>query len=232
MTKDSITAAPTKSRQAPTPPRVVAISGMIFSVLFLTSLVILRIAVPADLADPGAWLADPVSRNWVDLALNLFPFTGMAFLWFIGVLRNRIGELEDRFFATVFLGSGLLFVAMLFTCGAVSHGLLGVFGAGEHLPGGSETYAMGRRMVYALLTTFGMKMAAAFMFVTSMIGFRTEVLSRWVTFVGFAVALVLLLSVTHYSWIAVLFPCWVMLVSMWILLADFRAARPDALGDQ
>jgi len=42
------------------------------------------------------------------------PFAGIAFLWFIGVLRDRLGELEDRFFATVFLGSGLLFLAMLF----------------------------------------------------------------------------------------------------------------------
>ena len=224
-----MSAAPTESGKPSTPPRVVTVSGMIFSALFLTSVVILRVAVPADPTDPGAWLADPGSRNWVGLALNLFPFTGIAFLWFMGVLRNRIGELEDRFFATVFLGSGLLFVAMLFTCGAVAQGLLGVFGTGGHLPGGSETYAVGRRIVYAILTTFGLKMAAVFMFVTSMIGFRTAVLSRWVTFVGFAFALVFLLSVTSFAWIALLFPCWVMLVSTWILIADIRPGRPDTL---
>lgn len=32
---------------------------------------------------------------------------GIAFLWFIGVIRDRSGAHEDRFFATVFLGSGL-----------------------------------------------------------------------------------------------------------------------------
>lgn len=224
-------AAPPESGKPPTPPRVIAVSGMIFSALFLISLAILRYAVPADPTDPGAWLADSKSRNWVSLALNLFPFTGIAFLWFMGVLRNRIGELEDRFFATVFLGSGLLFVAMLFTCGAVSQGLLGVFGAEGHLPGESETYAMGRRMAYALLTTFGLKMAAVFMFVTSMIGFRTAVLSRWVTFVGFAFALVFLLAVTDVPWIALLFPCWVMLVSIWILIEDSRAQRDRGPAD-
>ena len=213
-------ATATESRQAAAPPRIVAISGVIFSALYVISLVIIRVAVPADPTDPGTWLADSVHRNWVGFALNLFPFTGIAFLWFMGVLRNRIGELEDRFFATVFLGSGLLFVAMLFTCGAVSQGLLGVFGAGGHLTGGSETYAVERRMVYALLTTFGLKMSAVFMFVTSMIGFRTAVLSRWVTFVGFAFALVFLLYITDLPWIALLFPCWVMLVSTWILIAD------------
>jgi hypothetical protein len=227
MTVDSISAASTESRHAPAPPRAVAISGLIFSALFLTSLVILRVAVPADPADPGIWLADPGYRNWVGIALNLFPFAGIAFLWFMGVLRNRIGELEDRFFATVFLGSGLLFVAMLFTCGAISQGLLGVFSPGGDIPGGSETYAVGRRMAYALITTFGLKMAAVFMFVTSVIGFRTAVLSRWVTYVGFAFALVFLLSVTTFAWIALLFPGWVTLLSTWILIADIRQGRPD-----
>jgi hypothetical protein len=232
MAEELMSAAPTESGKPPTPPRVVVVSGMIFSALFLTSLVILRVAVPADPSDPGAWLADPGSRNWVGLALNLFPFTGIAFLWFMGVLRNRIGELEDRFFATVFLGSGLLFVAMLFTSGAVSQGLLGVFGAERSLPGGSETYAVGRRMVYALLTIFGLKMAAVFMFVTSVIGFRTGVLSRWVTLIGFSFAVVFLLAVTDVPWLALLFPCWVMLVSSWILIADIRQGHRDTRPDE
>lgn len=116
---------------------------------------------------------------------------------------------------------------MLFTCGAAAQGLLGVFGAEGNLPGASETYAMGRRLVYALLTTFGLKMAAVFMFVTSMIGFRTAVLSRWITFVGFGFALAFLLAVTDYPWIALLFPCWVMLVSTWILITDARAVAAE-----
>ena len=49
------------------------------------------------------------------------PFAGIAFLWFIGVLRNRVGALEDQFFSTVFLGSGLLFVASLFASAAGFH---------------------------------------------------------------------------------------------------------------
>jgi hypothetical protein len=225
MTEVSKSAAATKSPDSPSP--VVAVSGMIFSALFLVSLVILRAAVPADATDPGAWLADPDARNWIDLALNLFPFTGIAFLWFMGVLRNRIGELEDQFYATVFLGSGFLFVALLFICGAISQGLLGVFGAAGQLPGESETYGMGRRTAYALMATCGLKMAAVFMSVTSTIGLRTGVLSRWVTFVGFAFALVFILSVTEVPWLAALFPCWVMLVSTWILISDIRRRRAE-----
>lgn len=215
-----------ESRQAAAPPRIVAISGVVFSTLYVASLVIIRVAVPADPAEPGVWLADPGSRDEVRFALNLVPFTGIAFLWFMAVLRNRIGMLEDRFFATIFLGSGLLFVAMLFAAVAVSRGLLDTFGSGTGLPGESETYRVGRGMAYALMNPFGMRMAAVFMFVTSSIGLRTRVLSRWVSFVGFAFGLVLLLVITDFAWIALLFPCWVLLVSTWILIADFRQGRP------
>ena len=66
-------------------------------------------------------------------------------------------------------------------------------------------------MAYALMNTYGMRMAAVFMFATSTIGLRTAVLSRWVSFVGFAFGLVLLLVITDFAWIALLFPFWVLL---------------------
>jgi hypothetical protein len=214
---------PSQTQQIPSPPRVVAISGMIFSVLFIVSLVLIRLAVPADPTEPGLWLADPSFRNWVRVALNLIPFTGIAFLWFMGVLRNRIGLLEDRFFATVFLGGGLLFVAMLFAAVAVARGLLDTFDA--DLPAQNETYRLGRGMAYTLMNTFGTRMAAVFMFVTSTIGLRTAVLARWVSFVGFALGLVLLLVITEFAWIALVFPLWVLIVSAYILYSDFQRAR-------
>jgi hypothetical protein len=223
-----MSAPSTESRQAASPPRVVAISGIIFSVLYIASLVLLRLAVPANPAEPGVWLADPALRNGVRIALDLTPFTGIAFLWFMAVLRNRIGLLEDRFFATVFLGSGLLFVAMLFAAVAVALGLLNTFGTGTALPGESDAYRVGRGMAYALMNPFGMRMAAVFMFVTSSIGLRTGVLARWVSFIGFALALVLLLIITDFAWIALLFPGWVLLVSTWILIVDFRQARQQS----
>jgi hypothetical protein len=217
---------PAQTQQVRSPPPVVAISGIVFSVLYIVSLVLIRLAVPADPTESGSWLADPSYRNWVRIALNLVPFTGIAFLWFMAVLRNRIGLLEDRFFATVFLGSGLLFVGMLFAAVSVARGLLDTFAAG--FPDPSETYRLGRGMAYALMNTFGAKMAAVFMFVTSTIGLRTAVLARWVSFVGFALGLVLLLVMTEFAWIALVFPLWVLLVSTYILSSDFRQERPTA----
>jgi len=218
LSEDAMNEMPTQSRQVPSPPRVVAISGIVFSVLYIASLVLIRLAVPADPADPGVWLADPAFRNWVRTALNLVPFAGIAFLWFMAVLRNRVGLLEDRFFATVFLGSGLLFVAMLFASASVARGLLDTFA--DRLPDQNEAYRLGRGMAHSLMNTFGTKMAAVFMFVTSTIGLRTAVLARWVSFVGFACGLVLLLVITEFAWIALLFPLWVLMVSMYILCSD------------
>ena len=222
----------TENRQPSSPPRAVAISGIVFSALYITSLVLVRLAIPAHPKDPGIWLADPTYRNWVSFALNLVPFTGIAFLWFMAVLRNRVGLLEDRFFATVFLGSGLLFIAMLFATVAVARGLLETFSAADRVYGGSEAYAVGRSMAYTFMHTFGMKMAAIFMFVTSMIGLRTAVLARWVSFVGFALGLILLLVITDFAWIALLFPLWVLLLSTYILVADFQlGGRMTASGE-
>jgi hypothetical protein len=216
---------PTESQQAPALPRVVAVSGIIFSVLYIASLVLIRLAVPADPTEPGVWLTDPGSRSWVRIALNLVPFTGIAFLWYMAVLRNRIGMLEDKFLATVFLGSGLLFVAMLFAAVAASRGLLETFATTSRLSTGSDSYAVGRAMAYALMNTFGMKMAAIFMFVTSTIGLRTAVLARWVSFVGFALGLVMLFAITDFAWIALIFPFWVLLVSTYILITDIYRSR-------
>jgi len=217
---------PTEDRP-PAPPRVVAISGMIFAVLYIASLVFARLAVPADPREPGAWLADATLRNWVRFALNLIPFTGIAFLWFMGVLRNRIGGHEDRFLATVLLGSGLLFVAMLFVAAAVSQALLSTFATESSLPAESDTYAAFRATAYALMNTFAVKMAAVFIIVTSTIGLRTAVFPRWMAFVGYAFALVMLLTISGFAWIALLFPFWVLLLSTYILIAERGRSTHD-----
>src|SRR5207244_5369338 len=128
--------------------RAAAIAGILFALLLTAALVLVRVGAPPDSGDTGAWLTDPSSRRLVALALNLVPFAGIAFLWFIGVLRDRIGEREDRFFATVFLGSGLLFVAMLFVAAAVAGGLIAIASSG--LPDGS-TLALGRNVTSSLL---------------------------------------------------------------------------------
>jgi hypothetical protein len=209
-------------------PRAAAIAGVIFAVLLIVGLILIRLSVPADPTLPGTWVTDPDRRNTVRLALNLFPVAGIAFLWFMGVLRNRMGAREDQFIATAFLGSGLLFVVSLFSAAAIAAGLLEALPEGHIVLPDSEAYHFGRRTVYTLLNVFAFKMAAVFMFTTGTIGLRTDFLPRWVALVGYACALALLLVIGDWVWIGLLFPLWVLLVSAVILVAEFRKQRGGA----
>src|SRR6516165_11409439 len=103
-------------------PRAAAVAGILFSLLLMASFLLVRLSVPANPLSEASGFAEHAKA--ISLALNLLPFAGIAFLWFIAVLRDRLGELEDRFFATVFLGSGLLFVGMIFTSAAMAGGII------------------------------------------------------------------------------------------------------------
>jgi hypothetical protein len=123
-------------------PSAAAIAGILFSVLVIAVFWLLRASIPADPQEPGTWLNSNSGK--VALALNLMPFAGIAFLWFIGVLRDRLGQQEDRFFATVFFGSGLLFLAMLFTAAAIVGAILIAFAMQPQELIGSATFHFAR----------------------------------------------------------------------------------------
>ena len=204
-------------------PRAAAVAGIVFSVLFIISVVLIRTTVPADLQDAGTWIARDLKS--VAFAIYLFPFAGIAFLWFIGVLRDRMGAQEDRFFATVFLGSGLLFLAMLFVAGAISAGVIMGFRTMPDRLVETGLYAFGRAAVYQLINVYAVKMAGVFMISTSTVAIRTRIFPRWMAWLGFALALLLLLSSGYiFFWAPLVFPLWVLLVSMNILLSDLKPA--------
>ncbi|MCI0506147.1 MAG: hypothetical protein L0Z73_08550 [Gammaproteobacteria bacterium] len=201
-------------------PHAAALAGIVFSVLFIISLVLIRLAVPGDPQDTGAWLARDARP--VNLALYLLPFAGIAFLWFIGVLRDRMGSHEDRFFATVFLGSGFLFLALLFVAGAVSAGIMIGYTATPGKLMESGLYAFGRAIVYQIVNVYALKMAGVFMISASTVAIRTKIFPRWMAFLGYALALLLLLSVGYLFWMPLVFPLWVLLISVYILFANLE----------
>lgn len=210
----TLTRAPLKA------PRAGAIAGIVFSILLIISLVLVRISVPANPQDAGTWLAG--SWKTVSLALNLLPFAGIAFLWFIGVLRDRMGAYEDRFFATVFFGSGLLFLAMLFASSAVLGGIIMVYGATPGKAMESGIYTFGRTVGYQIVNVYALKMAGVFMITTCTLSIRTGIFPRWMAFLGYGLALLLLLSIGYLSWAPLVFPLWVLLISVHILLANLK----------
>ena len=200
-------------------PRSAAVAGIVFSVLFVFALLLVRSAIPKDPADAGKWLTDKSRRDLVLAGLWLVPFAGIAFLWFVGVVRDRIGDAEDRFFGTVFLGSGLLFVAMLFATAALAAGLVATAGDNGQIFHSSDAWELGRRATFELMTVYAMRMAAVFTIATSTILHRLGLAPRWLVVTGYATGVVLLLTVAFANWVELLFPTWVLVLSVYVLIA-------------
>jgi hypothetical protein len=201
-------------------PSAAAIAGLLFSVLLIAAFWLLRSSVPADPQEPGAWLHASSSR--VALGINLIPFAGVAFLWFVGVLRDRLGQMEDRFFATIFFGSGLLFLGMLFLVATIVGGILIAFEAKPEELIGSATFHFARAAAYAAINVYMVKMASVFMITSSTVFFYTGITPRWLAISGYALSLLLLFGSYYISWSFFVFPVWVALISIFIIVDNLR----------
>jgi hypothetical protein len=206
--------------------RSAAIAGIVFGVLLLAAMIMLRIA----LSEGGLQTVqnDAQRRTLIRLSLSLVPFAGIAFLWFIGVVREQLGEIEDRLFSTVFMGSGLLFLAMLFTGAATSASLMAML-AGADV--NADVLAYGSETAQGLISVYAMRMAAVFTISVSTVGIRTAGLPRWVSYLGYLIAVVLLVAAADQRWLQLVFPSWVLLVSVVILVVrPGNRAHPIQVG--
>jgi hypothetical protein len=210
-------------------PRAAAVAGILFSLLLVTSLWLLRLSLPADPLEAGAWLE--TSSRSVTFALNLVPFAGVAFMWFIGVLRDRLGELEDQFFATVFLGSGFLFLGMMFIAASAIGGLVLAHSLQPRALFEGGTFAFARALSYNIMHIYAFKMAAVFMVSASTLAIRTRITARWIALLGYAAALILLLVSGYFDWVLFVFPAWVLLVSIYILTDNMRSSSRITSND-
>lgn len=214
-------------------PRAAGVAGIVFAVLFAGTLLLARPPGQTSGVDFSRWYSGPGQSVLVIAGLYAIPFAGIAFLWFIGVVRDRIGEREDRFFSTVFLGSGLLFVAMLFAAAACGSALaLRADTVGTSGPVSPLLLSYAQAVTYSFLYVYAARTAGVFTLVTSTIVWRTEAVPRWVAVVGFAIALALMLSVRYFQLIITLFPVWVALVSVFILVTSGKIGIDDEASPQ
>jgi hypothetical protein len=205
------------TRRSLTTPHSAAIAGVLFGLLYGASVVLIRLSIPADLAaDGGAWLE--TNAGTISLALNLVPYAGIAFLWFIGVIRDRLGGLEDRFFATVFLGSGLLFLALTFVGAALAGGLLSSYTVASSAMVESGVFTYGREVMFRVINVYAIRMAGVFMFSLGAIWLRTGLMHRGWALVNYALALILLVSIGYSLWVTLIFPGWVLAISVYFLI--------------
>lgn len=201
-------------------PGAAAVAGILFAVLMIAALVLLRLAVPGTLAEEGRWLQ--TGRRQVVLALNLVPFAGIAFLWFLGVLRDKLGAREDKFFATVFLGSGLMFLGMLFVSAAAVGGVLLASNTDPTVMMQSQAFGFARGLSYELMHVYAFRMAAVFMISTSTLAVRIGFVPRWIALLGYLGALTIMFLSSAIDTVVFGFPLWVLLVSTSILIENYR----------
>ena len=217
------------SNRALRTPRAAAIAGIIFAVLLGTSHILIQISIPAEVLDSSAWLEQQAGT--VTLGLSLLPFAGIAFLWFMGVVRDRMGHLEDQFFSTLFFGSGLLYLAMTFASAAMAGGILAVYAFDPDLLLDSGLYLFSRAIIYKLNNVYAIRMAGMHMFVLGTIWVRTQVMPRWLAFATYALALVLLIGIGFWPWATLVFPGWVFLISAYILVLNYRYKKEQISDD-
>jgi hypothetical protein len=202
-------------------PRAAAIAGILFAVLYGASWVLIRLSVPADALEVSEWF-DSQAKN-LSLAMSLVPFAGILFLWFMGVVRDRMGRQEDQFFSTLFFGSGYLYLGMSFASAAIIGGTLVLYASDPGLLVSGGIYPLALVISNRLNTVYAMRMAGAFMSVLGTIWVRTGVMPRWLALVTYVLAAVLLISIGFTPWVVLVFPAWVFAISVAILVLNYRA---------
>ena len=207
-------------------PRSAAIAGIIYSILMITGMLLTANMVSAIPAD--------IDREWLEtwsgtasLVVTIVPFAGLAFLWFTGVIRDRLGDREDRFFATVFFGSGIIFVVMLFIWGATIGAIFGTFAATVDLLVDDDIFIFGFAFMNEIIGNYALRMAGVYMMSIGAIWTRTGVMPRWLSIVTFIVALGFLLFAGTVRETRFIFPGWVFVVSVYILIVNYRRSNEE-----
>ena len=155
--------------------------------------------------------------------INKMDRTGADFDAAVQSMRDRLGAKEDRFFATVFLGSGLLFLAVLFVAATIVGALLLVALSTElNGTGTAPTFHFARAVAYILVNAYAIKMAGVFMISTSTVVIYTGIAPRWVAVIGYALAALVLLGSFYINWSIMVLPVWVLLISARILIDNLR----------
>ncbi len=202
--------------QAVRTPRSAAVAGVVFALLYGAALALVRMAFPGGITQPSDWVAERV--NSLSVAVHLVAYAGIAFLWFMGVVRTRIGAREDRFLSTVFMGSGYLFLATTFAAGALASGVMHLHAQSAGSATADAGFALGTRTAFELVNLYSVRMAGVFMFSFGTLGLRTGAMPRNFVWLTYLLAAVLLLSISYTLWVVLVFPLWVLGLSIYLLV--------------
>ena len=196
-----------------------AVAGLVFAVASIASWFLLQL--PPDLSAPdaeiSAWYEDPGNRQAVIIGLTLAVISAMAFLWFVAVIRRRVGDREDQFFGTVFFGSGMLLTGVMLVGSAALASPAVTATLADRFPDPGAT-ALVVAFGTALMALVLPRMQAVFVLSTSSLALRTERISRWVSYFGYAIGLVMFFMPILLEPLGLAFPIWVGVLSVALLI--------------
>lgn len=196
-----------------------AIAGLAHSVLSL-----IATAMLLDSPDPAEgdvamadFFSDGGNQARALAAVNLLAISSIAFLWFVAVIRRRVGNRENRFFGTVFFGSGLLLAGSWLVAGVLFATPALATQRFEVAPD-AGTVAIVQSAGLTMASVVATRLEAVFMIATTTVGRLSEAFPRWLVAAGYAVGLTLLLVPLPNTFVTYLFPVWVAAVSAALLI--------------
>lgn len=211
MTENARPSAATHSIEA------AALAGLVHVVFFLLARSILLSIPEPDDASLAAWYADADNQRSLVLALNLTTIGSIAFLWFVAVIRRRVGLRENRFFGTVFIGVALL-MANLWVIGALLSTTPGLNAYFFATPQNTQSVSGFQAAGLAALTIVVPRFEAVFILSATTVGRLSDAFPRILVIVGYGLGVVLLLTPLPSALLIWIFPGWVTAVSLGLLL--------------
>ncbi len=201
-----------------------AIAGVIYSILAIAALLLLR-GLPAagDAgATPTAWIEDPANQAALIVGLNLASVSSVAFLWFVAVIRKRMGDKEDKFFSTVFLGSALVYIGIWLVAAAAIASIAVAYQRFDDASFSTDSVTFLLGFSEALILVVGPRLQGVFVLTTSTLILRTEMLPSWLAYLGYAAGTVLVVIPMISQPVGLGFPLWVFVVSVTMLIAKSK----------
>ncbi|MFA9564956.1 MAG: hypothetical protein ACERLM_09665 [Acidimicrobiales bacterium] len=197
-----------------------AVAGVVYSVLTVVALVLLRRFPDLDGSDEEltAWFDQGGHRGELILGLNLAAVGSIAFLWFVAVIRRRLGDREDQFFATVFLGSAIVYVSIWLVGAALLAAPAAALLVDDAASVTSGTASLTRGFASALMLVVGPRIQAVFLFSSATLIRRTDRLPDWLAYLGYAAGVILFTVPLVSDPVGIGLPLWVFIVSVRMLV--------------